>query len=117
MSSKEARDWPDRREDIFERAQRIRDLLADITYAGFLADAKLQDAIHYNLLVIGEAAGKAPLEVQQRLSQVPWNKIKGMRNAVAHGYFALDAEVIWETATLSVPDFVKALEADTPSTT
>jgi len=29
-------------------------------------------------------------------SQIPWSKIKGLRNIVAHDYFGVDAEEIWE---------------------
>lgn len=87
-------------------------MIHGVTYEVFAADRMLQDAVHYNLLVIGEAAGKAPQDVQTRLFQVPWNRIKGMRNVLAHGYASIDVEVVWETAVAYVPEFVDALRAD-----
>jgi uncharacterized protein with HEPN domain len=34
---------------------------------------------------------------------VPWRKAKGMRNVVVHGYFDIDWDEVWRTATLDIP--------------
>jgi uncharacterized protein with HEPN domain len=35
--------------------------------------------------------------------EIPWRAIFGMRNRIAHGYYALDFEVIWDTIQTSIP--------------
>ena len=37
-------------------------------------------------------------------SQVPWAKIVAFRNFVVHEYFGLDWPIVWDTATILVPD-------------
>jgi uncharacterized protein with HEPN domain len=36
-------------------------------------------------------------------SDIPWQELIGLRNVIAHGYFALRWEDIWETAVHDVP--------------
>lgn len=35
--------------------------------------------------------------------EVPWRAIVGMRNHIAHGYFELDADVIFEAVKTDIP--------------
>jgi uncharacterized protein with HEPN domain len=58
---------------------------------------------------IGEAAARFPDEWKQRRPQVPWRKIIGLRNLLAHGYWAIDAEELWDIARNMVPEFVAEL--------
>ena len=68
-----------------------------------------QDAVIRNLEVIGEASNN----IQKRFPdfaaahpELPLASAYQMRNAVAHGYFSVDLEIVWKTiqgdlATLS----------------
>jgi len=56
------------------------------SYEEFLADAKTQDAILYNLIIIGEAANQVSAEFQERYHTIPWSSMIGTRNIIAHGY-------------------------------
>ena len=42
---------------------------------------------------------------------VPWSAIVAMRNRLAHGYFDIDAGIVWQTAIAEVPDILPALRA------
>jgi uncharacterized protein with HEPN domain len=82
--------------------------------ADFLADKRTQQATVLNLLVIGELASKilsddAAFTVQH--AQVPWRSMVGMRNRIAHGYFEIDLDVVWQTIESALPELLKALEA------
>lgn len=73
----------------------------------FLADSKTQDAVIMKLLVIGELA--AQLLDQHSVfvadhPEIPWHQMKGMRNRMAHGYFELDLDVVWETVQTAIPE-------------
>lgn len=56
-----------------------------------------------HLQIIGEAARSLPEEVRSLAPDIPWSKIIGMRSILVHGYFEIDAEVVWETIARDVP--------------
>ena len=41
---------------------------------------------------------------------IPWPKIIGMRNVLVHGYFEIDAAIVWEAATRDLPALKPAIE-------
>ena len=82
--------------------------------AAFDDDPAVQDAILYQIVVLGEAA-KAALAADPDLvaliPEVDWSPIARMRDRVAHHYWATDREVVWATATIAVPQVRLALAA------
>lgn len=80
----------------------------------FLADKRTQQAVTMNILILGEVATKIAQnhpEFAEEKSTVPWNSMRNMRNRIAHGYFEIDFEVVWDTVSLSVPPLIVALKA------
>ncbi len=64
----------------------------------FLADRKTQDAVIRNLEIIGQTLKDYGLdELAQIDATMPWHKVAGMRNVLAHDYFGVDHTMIWET--------------------
>jgi uncharacterized protein with HEPN domain len=59
--------------------------------------------------VIGEAASRVSDDARQTAPEVPWRQIAGMRNRLIHGFFDVDVEIVWRTATEDVPTLVSAL--------
>lgn len=55
-----------------------------------------------NLQIIGEAARALPEDVRDLAPEVEWTRIVGMRNVLVHGYFAIDAAIVWEAASRDV---------------
>lgn len=43
--------------------------------------------------------------------QVPWRSMKGMRNRIAHGYFEINLETVWETIQTALPSLIEQLPA------
>lgn len=80
----------------------------------FLADIRTQQAVILNLMVIGEAATKLlqryPSFAEQH-ARIPWRSMKGMRNRIAHGYFEIDLDVVWDAVQSALP----ALRAQIPT--
>jgi uncharacterized protein with HEPN domain len=63
----------------------------------FLADMRAQQAVTMNLVIIDEAATKLLQEYGNFLNRHPdgsWRHMKGMRNRLAYGYFAIDLDVV-----------------------
>jgi uncharacterized protein with HEPN domain len=66
----------------------------------FLTDKRTQQAVIMSLIVIGEAATKimdGHSQFAELHSEVPWRSMRNMRNRMAHGYFDINLEVVWET--------------------
>jgi uncharacterized protein with HEPN domain len=61
------------------------------------------DAILFNLHVVGEAVKGLPESFRQRHKEVAWREIAGMRDFIAHAYFALDLDILWDAVSRDVP--------------
>jgi uncharacterized protein with HEPN domain len=66
------------------------------SYDEFLADTKTQDAILYNLIIIGEAANQISDEFQERHHTIPWSSMIGTRNIIIHGYDQVKLQIVWK---------------------
>lgn len=82
--------------------------------AAFLEDKRTQQAVIMSLVIIGEAATKVMdsyAEFTQMHPQVPWRSMRGMRNRIAHGYFDIDRDLVWETVRTALPALLAQLPA------
>ena len=73
-------------------------------------DRMLAFALVYALQTIGEAASQVSSETREALPDVPWPLIVGMRHRLVHGYFDVDLDRVWDTATMYVPHLSPQLE-------
>ncbi len=99
---------------IAEAAEKIASYVEGLEQSDFLGDERTQHAVVFNLIIIGEAASKLLQSHAAFLDghpDVPWNGMKGMRNRIAHGYFEIDLDVVWETARTAVPELLAHLPA------
>jgi uncharacterized protein with HEPN domain len=92
-----------------DRLVDMRDALADIraltadNEESFKSDRSAQQAVAYNLAVLGEAARALSSELRERHPEVPWRDVIAQRNVVVHEYHRLDLDSLWATATKDVP--------------
>lgn len=80
----------------------------------FLADKRTQQAVIMSLIIIGEAATRVMdgyAAFTQVHAGVPWRSMRNMRNRMAHGYFDINLDVVWETALEWLPALQKQLPA------
>jgi uncharacterized protein with HEPN domain len=80
----------------------------------FLADKRTQQAVIMSLIIIGEAATKIMdqhAEFAERHPELPWRSMRGMRNRIAHGYFDVNLEVVWDTVQTALPELLQQLRA------
>jgi uncharacterized protein with HEPN domain len=54
----------------------------------------LRDALRYNLVFIGEAAGKLSEETKTLAPDVRWIRVAGLRNILTHQYHQVDDEIV-----------------------
>ncbi len=60
--------------------------------------------------IVGEAATRVSAQGQSRHSSIPWQKARGMRNRLVHGYDMIDLRVLWDTITDDLPPLIAELE-------
>lgn len=78
-------------------------------------DRKLALALFKSIEIIGEAATNVSAECRDAVPDIPWKVIIGMRNRLVHAYFEIDLDVVWYTATVSLPSLIPVLERITRS--
>jgi len=86
--------------------------ISDLTDSS--AGSEKLDLLCMPLIVIGEMVKKIDKITDNSLlaqyPDIPWKEIKGMRDIVAHDYFNLNAEEIFNTCQDDIPKFAKTIE-------
>ena len=85
-----------RLEHIAEAADNISRYTNGKSYEDMLADDMMCYAVVYNILAIGEAAYHLTKAFCENHPETPWNAIMRMRNVLAHDYYKLKTQTIWE---------------------
>lgn len=98
-----SRDWRLYVEDIAAACAKIEDYTVGMTQEVFVADTRTFDAVVRNLEIIGEASKRIPVDVQQRIPSIDWRKMAGLRDVLAHAYFGIDNDILWDIVTHHVP--------------
>lgn len=78
----------------------------------FLADKRTQQAIIMSLVIIGEAATKIMdgyTEFVESHQEIPWRSMRGMRNRIAHGYFEINLDIVWDAVQTALPALLDQL--------
>lgn len=92
----------------------IQVFVEGVSLEDFLDDKRTENAVAMSLIALGEIATVIHhkyLDFPELHKQIPWRYIRGMRNIIAHGYFELDFEVVYETAIDSIPELQEQIEA------
>jgi uncharacterized protein with HEPN domain len=87
---------------ILEAIDRIRAYTTGGSDA-FRGDLKTEDAVVRNLQIIGEAAKKVSEETRTAHPDVPWREMTGMRDRVAHDYFGVSLDIVWDVVQNHLP--------------
>lgn len=75
---------------MLESVQKVLRYTGECQFEDFVADDMAYDATLRNLGILGEAAKNIPEEIRQRHPEVDWRGVAGLRDILAHAYFALD---------------------------
>jgi len=113
MSSKHLR-YQDYLAHMQEAIQLARSYVEGLVKADFLQDKKTQQAVILNIVIIGEAASKLVSECPDfidRHPEIPWRQMRGMRNRMAHGYFEINLDVVWDTVQTALPELERQIRS------
>jgi uncharacterized protein with HEPN domain len=98
-------------EDIKQACQEILDFTSGILNAEeFGKDRRTFLAVVHSLEVIGEAARQMPRAFKSAHSEIPWREVASLRNVIAHEYFGLDNEIIWDAIKTQIPDLIEKFQ-------
>ncbi|OGW72652.1 MAG: hypothetical protein A2Y02_02895 [Omnitrophica bacterium GWA2_52_12] len=97
------RDYKVYLDDILLAIQRIQTYTAGYTKEKFCDDMRTIDAVVRNLEVIGEAVKHIPQEIRNQRTEIEWRKIGSLRDILAHEYFGVDLEIIWDVVANKIP--------------
>jgi uncharacterized protein with HEPN domain len=51
-----------------------------------------------------------PQEIQDKNPEIPWGKIRGIRNVLVHEYFRLYEEILWKAVQDDIPRLINSLK-------
>ncbi len=97
-----------------QAAMDARSFLAGMAKQDVLEDKRTQQAVIMSLIIIGEVATKVMdgyAEFAKAQAQIPWRNMRSMRNRIAHGYFDINLDVVWDTVQAALPELLSQLKA------
>ena len=101
----------ERVDDIIECCAKIVRFTAGMTQEQLVEQELVLDAVLRNLEVIGEATKHLPGDVRARMPGIEWKKIAGMRDWIAHAYYRVNDDIVWDAVTTKVPELLRTLQA------
>jgi len=96
--------------DIVDAIKDIDVFVGDMDYEVFLKDKKTQKAVVWQIHIIGEATKHIPELIRGKHKEVPWKYMARMRDKIAHFYFGIDYEIVWNVIKEKLPDIKSATE-------
>jgi uncharacterized protein with HEPN domain len=95
--------------DMIEACERVLRFTNDVERADVAAGSMVHDAVLRNLEVLGEAAKRVPAEIRALAPAIAWRRIAGLRDVLAHAYFGVDEDIIWDVVRTEVPALLPKL--------
>ncbi len=86
-------------QDILESIKAIEEYIENIDYNQFIENRMIYSATIRELEIIGEATGKISQETKEKYPNIDYRTIKDFRNVLAHEYFGVDMQIVWQIAT------------------
>lgn len=100
-------------EHILEAVSRIYEYTEDLIELTFIENRLVQDAVIRNFEIIGEASHNIEKHHPDFLNKNEDLRLRiayEMRNALAHGYYKIDLEVLWQTIEKDLPKFQQQIQ-------
>ena len=96
---------------IIDYCKRIEEKTIGAARATLDNDQDVLEIVCFNILQIGELAKKLENDFIKKYDKMPWKKIKGMRDVVAHGYGTINLDKVWEVISKEIKPLREYCEA------
>ena len=83
-------------QDIIEAINRVKEYTSSMEVDDLRGSKITIDATTRNLEIIGEAVSQLPQELKDKYPHIPWRDINDFRNVVAHKYWNINIERVWD---------------------
>jgi len=97
-------------QDILESGAAIQSYVQGMTFDAFAQNRMCCSAVIREFEIIGEAVGKLPAAMKDGYPGIPWQDVKDFRNLLAHEYFGIDLEIVWNTVRNDLPMLMDAVQ-------
>jgi len=97
--------------DIREACKDILSFIDGVSFHDFSNSKMVRYAVERQILVIGEAANHLSEEFVICSKDIPWSKIIGMRNIIAHEYGEILVDRIWITAKDHIEELLNSVDS------
>ena len=94
---------------MLDTARKAVEKLHGRTRAQFDADEDLRIVLTHRVRIIGQAAARVSQPTRDAHPEVPWKRIVGIRHRIVHDYMNIDADILWEVVTRSLPELIRLL--------
>jgi uncharacterized protein with HEPN domain len=88
----------------------IEEYTQGINYKKFLKNHLVQDGVIRQIEILGEATKKISPEIKNKIPDIPWKDIAGMRDKLIHDYMGVDIEAVWDTIEKDIPELKTKLK-------
>ena len=99
---------------MLEALEKIERFTSDLSsWEDLKNDEETFDACLMNFVIIGESVLRFDVHFIETNNQIEWHKIRGFRNLIAHDYFGIDVEEVWDIIQNKIPDlkyFISSLK-------
>ncbi|MDJ0729125.1 MAG: DUF86 domain-containing protein [Crocosphaera sp.] len=95
--------------DIVKACRLILVFTREMNQDDFLEDEKTQSSVLYQIIIIGEGVNRLSETFKANYPNIPFAKIKGMRNRVTHEYKEVDMEIVWKAIEKDIPELLTQL--------
>lgn len=105
-------DDTDRLRHLREAAEKAVAYGAERTRRDLDSDELLRLALTKLVEIVGEAAKSISPQTRASYPTVPWGAAARMRDRLAHHYFDIDLDVLWQTVREDLPRMLSLLGSD-----
>ena len=68
------------------------------------------DAVLMNFVILGEMVSKLSDDFKSKNNHIEWKDVKAFRNLIAHNYFGINADEVWDIVQFDLPDLKTKLD-------
>lgn len=74
----------------------------NVDYSEFRNNSMMVEACIFNLSQVGELVNKLDKKYIMKYPEIPWFKMRGLRNRIVHDYEGVNLNLIWEIIDMDI---------------